>query len=44
MGEKRVSGTAKLQKVFDYPVRWLKTPFQPGLYARVSTHAAGSLG
>jgi hypothetical protein len=37
MGEKRVSRTAKLRKVFGHPPRRAKTPFRAGLYARVST-------
>jgi len=37
MGEKRVSRTAKLRKVFGHPPHRAKTPFRAGLYARVST-------
>jgi len=37
MGEKRVSHTAKLRKVFGHPPHRAKTPFRAGLYARVST-------
>ena len=37
MGEKRVSRTAKLRKVFGHPPRRAKTPLRAGLYARVST-------
>src|SRR5208337_3130065 len=37
MGEKRVSRTAKLRKVFGHPPYRAKTPFRAGLYARVST-------
>ena len=37
MGEKQVSRTAKLRKVFGHPPHRAKTPFRAGLYARVST-------
>ncbi|HMD85723.1 MAG TPA: recombinase family protein [Terriglobia bacterium] len=37
MGEKRVSRTAKLRKVFGHPPHQAKAPFRAGLYARVST-------
>jgi DNA invertase Pin-like site-specific DNA recombinase len=37
MGEKRVSRTAKLRKVFGQPPHRAQTPFRAGLYARVST-------
>ena len=36
MGEKRVSRTAKLRKVFGHPPHRAKTPLRAGLYARVS--------
>jgi len=37
MGEKRVSRTARLRKVFGHPLRRVQTPFRAGLYARGST-------
>ncbi len=37
MGEKRVSRTSKLRKVFGHPPHRAQTPFRAGLYARVST-------
>ena len=37
MGEKRVSRTVKLRKVFGHPPHRAKPPFRAGLYARVST-------
>jgi DNA invertase Pin-like site-specific DNA recombinase len=37
MGEKRVSRTAKLRKVFGHPPHRAQTPFRAGLYARGST-------
>jgi DNA invertase Pin-like site-specific DNA recombinase len=37
VGEKQVSRTAKLRKVFGHPPHRAKTPFRAGLYACVST-------
>jgi hypothetical protein len=37
MGEKRVSRTAKLRKIFGHPPHRAKTPFRAGRYARVTT-------
>ena len=43
MGQKRVSRTAKLRKVFGHPSKQAQTKLRVGLYARVSTLDQSSL-